>query len=114
MNKEMKQAIDQRLNDRTWDMAIAQDVIKRRRKRNRTVISTASSVVAACLVFVLYISLNPGNTVKKKDTLNTFITKQINGAYKEAVTVNGKTEKTSQSLMDFDSLIDDSLSQRGI
>lgn len=106
----MKKALSQRLNNDQWDSLISKNVLKKRRLKNRTIISSTAAV-AASLVVAFVFTLNPFDENKTVDqnTLNSFISKQIEGVYKEAVTVNANTKS-----MDIDSLIDDTITERGI
>jgi hypothetical protein len=110
MNEEMKKAISQRLNSDQWDSLISKNVLRKKRKRNSAIISSTAAVAALLMVAFIF-TVNPQNEKNNTDqnTLNSFISKQIEGTYKEAVTVNAKTKS-----MDIDSLINDSITERGI
>lgn len=110
MNNEMNKAIEKRLVDGSWDSMIAGAVIKKRRKRRMLIASSTAALAASITLAILFV-LDPFAQRNNTNTLNAFINKQIEETYKEAITV--KTKAPAEK-MNIDSLIDDSLTQRGI
>lgn len=112
----MEDEIRKRINSQEWDSKIATNVTKlhkRRIKKNIFVVSLSS--LAATVVFVFLLFLNPGN--QSPDKYEKFIQAQIEGTYSEVFNENYLQNRSNNSddiivYDNIDLLIDSALSRR--
>lgn len=116
-NNIMKDEISKRLNDSSWDLAIASTVIKKKKQKvHRIAYSFSLSSLAAAAVFFIVITtgFNPQKSGYRYDN---FISQQIQGTYSTVFTAGSHEiqyapEDDLMSVQSIDATIDDTLAMR--
>jgi hypothetical protein len=108
-----------RLKSADWDIQIAGNVLRRRRKRNYTfaaVGSAASLAMAASLIFAILPGMLGGTSDGAR--LNQFVNAQVEGTWKKVFTESALPDDSKTVLVEYqddtdtDELIDETLAQR--
>jgi len=100
--------VEARMKSSDWDMQIARNVLKKRRKRNyalAAVGSVASLAIAASLVFAILPGMLGGSSEGAR--LNQFVNAQVEGTWQKVF-----SESEAQYDASTDTLIDETLAQR--
>ena len=112
-SKIMDREIKKRMESNSWDLSMAERVIKKRsRKRVAYSVSIASLAAAALVLIFLLFGIK---TDLDQNTYEQFISKQVNGTYMLVFNGNSGIDAAGNigaDSDDIDSIIDNTLSMR--
>ena len=109
-----------RLNNDEWNVQIAKNVLRSRRRKRYTIAAFGSAVslaVAASLIFAILPGMQ-GGTLQGGEALNKFVNAQIEGTWEKVFTESAPAEGNEMVLVDtqddrsMDTMIDETLAQR--
>jgi hypothetical protein len=111
--------VEARLDSSEWNMQIARNVLRRRRRRTYSIAAAGSAVslaMAASLIFAILPGIRGGTSEGAE--LNQFVNAQVDGTWKK-VFIEGTHPDDSETVlgeaqydMNTDTLIDETLAQR--
>jgi hypothetical protein len=108
-----------KLNSDEWDIQIARNVLRRRRRKRYTIAAFGSAIslaVAASLIFAILPGMQSGTL--QGEALNGFVNAQVEGTWKKAFAGSALPEGSETELVDIqydrsmDTMIDRTLAQR--
>jgi len=111
--------VEARLNSNEWDIQVARNVLRRRRRKRYTIAavgSAASLAMAASLIFAILPGMQ-GGTIEGEE-LNRFVNAQVEGTWKKVFAGNALPDDSETVLIEarydtsMDTMIDETLAQR--
>jgi DNA-directed RNA polymerase specialized sigma24 family protein len=109
-----------RLNSDEWDIRIARNVLRSRRRKRYTIAAFGSAVslaVAASLIFAILPDMQ-GETLQGGEALNRFVNAQVEGTWEKVFAESAPDEGNETVFVDIqsdksmDTMIDETLAQR--
>ena len=105
-------AIEERLESTKWEAKIASQVYEKKKAKNlkqKVVLFSLSAALSAASLLLVF---NPFATNKPAETLDKWISLQIDGTYNSVFTGESSKESAMLNLLDEDQIIADALNMR--
>lgn len=105
-------AIEERLENKSWDIKIANQVYKKKKakklKQKVVLVSLSAALATASLLLIF----NPFAKSQTAETLDKWISQQIDGTYNSVFIKENSKENAMLSITDEDKIIADALNMR--